>query len=43
MQQEESSGFAGGYMNILKVFGVIVLVDALVFGYEQVQFMMGPQ
>ncbi len=36
VQQEEKKSFAGGYENVLKVVGVVLALDAVVFLYEYI-------
>lgn len=41
VQQQDNAGLGGGVENVLKLVGVVVVLDILVFAYEQYQYMQG--
>lgn len=41
VQQEERKGAMGGFENVLKLVGVVLVLDLLLFGYEEYAFLTG--
>jgi hypothetical protein len=41
VQQEEKKGAMGGFENVLKLVGVVLVLDLLLFGYEEFAFLTG--
>jgi hypothetical protein len=41
VQQQEKKGAMGGFENVLKLVGVVLAADFLLFAYEQYAYMTG--
>jgi len=41
VQQEERKGAMGGFENVLKLVGVVLVIDLLVFAYEEYAYLTG--